>query len=170
MKTIFMIIVTSFSIVAQAQKECQVKLDPISNVKMIETWYWQNNTGYTYQEGNYLRHFIVFQYNGEKNIAFEKDSEVIYKLEDGTILRLKCNAQIAPDSRLRSAGDKMMVDTYYKFTFEITEDQLKKLAQSKVIFMRWPNPDGGTSDRESRFMKKLAKKIQDGALCVLQNM
>jgi len=59
----------------------------------------------------------------------------------------------------------------YTFAFELSHEQLSTLANSKVIFMRYPSIDGSTLDYDVKGIGKFyVNKLRNGAICISKNL
>ena len=167
---LFLVAICLWSINASAQKYCEVKADQLSGEKTVSHRNKYGSIRFEYKEGGPIQHLMTFTFLGEQNVSFPEGSEVIYKLEDGTILRFKAIYRVAPDTRAYANSYTASVTTLYTYTFELTKEQLEQLRRSKVIYMRWPSVDGGTAESGEKNMKKFSKIIQEGAKCLSSNM
>jgi len=160
-----------FATLSSFSQECEVKNDPITGEK---TCIFSNKAGtlkYEYKVGGVINFFTTFNYSGEQNFAMPKGSEIIIKLENDSIIRLYSIVEAMPQTRVVANQYGASVYTYYTFAFELTAEQVKTLASSDVVFMRYPAISGGSNDYEVKgFGKIFAKKITKGAQCILENL
>jgi len=151
-------------------QECEVKNDPITGEKTCSFYNKKKSIRYEYNGGDTIDFFTTFTYTGEHNIAMPQGSELIFKLEDNTILTFKSAIDAAPITKIQSSQYGSTVFTNYTFTFKLTIDQIEKLANSKLVFMRYPSTDGGHLDHKIKGLgKKYGKTFTDGAICISEN-
>lgn len=118
-------------------------------------------------------HLTTFQfdklYTGQITSVISKGTHVMLKLENGDIIKLITIMDCAPKPILMDNS----VYTSFLFVFEINDMILEKLAISKIVLMRLPNPstenttvDIGEKGELFTRHKKLLKAILAGAKCM----
>lgn len=108
-----------------------------------------------------------FQRDGQLDKIFPAGSTVYLKLESGEILILKSLKDVAP---LHGAAIGTIL-TYYNFTSILSKEDLIKLSNSSVTFIRMPSPtdDNGSVDLEKYYIHKSKKAYKKGAECMLKS-
>lgn len=164
----FLFFLPTSSLLAQ---KCEVKSDPVTGDRVVQFMNKQQTLRYKYEGGETIDFFTTFIYSGEHNIAFPAGTEVIMKLEDGLIITLKSALEATPRTEVTASQYGASIRTFYTFNFLLSKEQVNQIASAKLVFLRYPNTDGGTIDLDIKgFGKIYAKKINSGAECMSENL
>jgi len=117
---------------------------------------------------------VKISFGGQITSVIPEGSEVLFKLDDEGILKIKTNSDIKPQSQVYASQYSAGVITYYSFTFDLDKESLTKLSAAKKILIRGPSPlkEGETFDinPNNRGGKKCSKEIINGSKCMLESM
>lgn len=103
---------------------------------------------------------------------FQKGLKCFLNLESGEIVKLTTLSDTPPKTNVSANQFGATVYTNYSYMFELKEDDLKKMSTSPIVFVRYPDTAGGTSDFtvEQKATKKFYKKVVEGAICIQSNL
>jgi len=153
---------------ALAQK-CKIGTDPFSNERTV-TFDFMYKTIYYEFKGNAVRMEMKFTYNGALKVIVPAGAEVQYKFENGDMLKLTTIADAAPKTTASASQYSASFYSDYTYAFNLTREEVEKLAASKVILIRYPDTQGGTLDFKPKgFDKKLIDVLYKGANCIKEN-
>lgn len=146
---------------ASSQK-CKLQKDEFTGEKIIEYSFGGKLVKFrTEAKKIYLE--MRFQYNGEQNIIVPSKTELFIKLKNKQVIKLLTNKESPPTSTILASR----ITTLYTYEFQLSQDQLKALAEFDMDKIRYPNPEGGTLEFKSSLIKKHLSK---GSLCLLENL
>ncbi|UNY97254.1 hypothetical protein MQE36_09100 [Zhouia spongiae] len=146
--------------------QCKTVKNPFSGQE--ETAYHLNNRSlFTYNHtSREIKLNFTVDYKGRLNEYMEKGSKIMFKLADGTILEFVSDREIAPVSEVHN-----QVYTYYTFIFNVSEQDLRKLASSKVVHMQKPDMKGGTVNiNVKKNGTNFWRFFSAGAKCIVKNL
>ncbi len=165
---VLMVLLASLNVYSQ---KCEIKKDPISGKK---TCVFQDNKKtlrYVYMFDEEVDFFTTFVYRDEQNVAIPKNSEIIFKLENDSIVKLYSVVDAMPQTKVTANQFGASISTTYTFAFKLKKDQIRTLASSKITFVRYPAIDGGYVDLDIKgFGKIYANKVTKGAICINDNL
>ncbi len=171
MKKISLLLLILFTIdctQVSAQK-CKVAKDPITNETIASFDFKGRMVYYEHKQGKSTLE-MRFTYGGQLNVIMEKGTELIFKLENGDILKLLTVSDATPKAQVVASQYSAGVITYYSYVMAISKEDMAKLAGSKTILIRFPNGKGGQDDFIPKGRsKKIAGAIQKGAQCMMPN-
>jgi len=151
-----------------AQK-CKVGKDPITNESVV-TFDYGSRAVYFEYKGSTIHLEMRFNYNGVYKVIVPKGTELIFKLENGEIIKLPTITDTPPKTDAATSSSSMYIYTNYCYQMELTKEQVTKLADSKVILLRYPDGQGGTLDYTPKGLGKiLTNAINKGANCIKEN-
>lgn len=174
MKVILTLCLAVLAISFSHAQKCEEVADPITGERSVTYKY-----DYTYF--GVLMPDYSFRYDVKKGVAtLTKDfifnklmeskapagSEVYFKLENGTIIKLITMKDALPQI---SMGPR----TTYNFVFELTKSQLVAMSQSSVVLIRIPKitEEGFTDlDGKNAILKKIEKPLRKGAKCISESL
>lgn len=150
-------------------QKCSISRDPITNEAIASFNYKERKVYFEHKKG-ILSLEMMFTYSGELNVVIPKGSELFYKLENGEIIKLITVNNAVPNSQIIANQNSATVLTFYSYIMQITKQDLNKLANSKVVLIRFPNGKDGQQDfiLKGRW-KKISGAILKGAVCMLSN-
>jgi len=150
-------------------QKCKVGTDPITNEHSVSFDYANRTVFYEYK-GALVNLELKFDYNGVLKVIVPQGTEIIFKLENGEIMKLVTASDAPPKTDASSSMYSTTIYTNYYYPIQLSKDQVKQLATSKVVLIRYPDTQGGTRDFEPKGLtKKLADVLQKGALCIQEN-
>ena len=162
-----------FSIVSCFGQECEKQTDPFSNEK-VTTFEWKAGGIRTLfmesRNGKSTLEFRVGEF-GAIEYTIQAGSVVQIKLENGEIIKMRTlfETKSVVSSTSFSESSNVVSSTYFIKT-EITDDQLKKLATSKVTHMQFPDLHGGLQTYSSKELRnKFERFLMEGAKCLTEN-
>ena len=110
---------------------------------------------------------MTFGYPGDYKVSVAKGSELSYKFENDDILKLLSADESYPKSNVSGST----IYTNYTFRMELSKSDLTKFAESKVVFIRYPDANGSKVDWELKGLYKIySKYILEGAKCVKEHL
>lgn len=166
---VLMLFTTSFSFA----QECEKQTDPFSNEKV---------TSFEWKAGG-LRTLFMESRNGKSTLEFRvgeigaveytilAGSVVQIKLENGEVIKMHTlfETKSVVSSTTFNESNNIISSTYFIKT-EITSEQLKKLATSKVTDMQFPDLHGGLQTYSSKELRnKFERFLMEGAKCLTEN-
>lgn len=171
-KRIFSILVLLLSILISGySQKCEVENDQITGEKVCKFINQQKTLRFEYKGGPTVDFYTTFIYAGEQNTVIPAGSEVIFKLVNGTIVKLQSIADAKPQTRVSNTQTTVTVTSLYTFAFKLTQEELQSLASAKIDMIRYPSVDGGQIDYDVKGLGKIfANKITNGAECILSNV
>jgi len=155
-----------FATEAYSQKKCRFdynKKDPITgeetkgNTFPIRSW-WKlgfNRSNNDYHIGMGIR------LDGNVRYILTPENTIIFKLENDEIITVNAREEYAPVQQATSNG----VSSVYSAIFNISEDDLRKFAESPLKHVRMtigPNP------ADASFNAKKGRVFQENARCILE--
>lgn len=153
-----------------AQK-CEITSDPVTGEKICQFEDKRQTLKFKYTGGEEILFQVTFSFPGEQNSIIDKGTELIMKLENGTIIDLLTTEKSFPQTKVYASSTYASVSTWYTFTFDnLSKKNVEDLAKNKIIFFRYPHPGGGTKDADVKRGKIYIKRIMKGANCILENM
>lgn len=162
-----------FSILCCFGQECEKQTDPFSNEK-VTTFEWKAGGIRTLfmesRNGKSTLEFRVGEF-GAIEYTIQAGSVVQIKLENGEIIKMRTlfETKSVVSSTSFSESSNVVSSTYFIKT-EITDDQLKKLATSKVTHMQFPDLHGGLQTYSSKELRnKFERFLMEGAKCLTEN-
>lgn len=184
-KKITLILLLLISIKTYSQK-CKTDKDPFTNEK-ITSFDFYNKTVYFEIKNDSIRFDIKFNYWGERKHEFDKGTEVLIKLENGskinlyTIKKSKPKIESVTSSSNGPFSSRFGLGfgttssenfTAYSFPFLLNKTELKSLSESKIEIIRIPDTDEGEHvDLKAKGKtKKKIKAIKKGATCISENI
>lgn len=184
-KKIALILIILISIKTYSQK-CKTDKDPFTDEK-ITSFDFYDKTVYFEIKNDSIRFNIKFNYWGEREHEFDKASEILIKLENGSKINLKTIKQSKPkiESITSSSNGPFFPGfgggfnttssenfTAYSFTFLLNKTELKSLAESKIDIIRIPDTDEGEHiDLKAKGKtKRKIKAIKKGAVCISESI
>jgi hypothetical protein len=152
-------------------QKCKVGADPFTGEKVVSFDFSSRVIYYEYKAG--ITHLeMVFNYNGVLKVIVPKGTELLFKLENGEILKLVTIAD-APPKTARANQSQYYSTSFtsdYSYVMEVSKEDVGKLAASKVVLIRYPDTQGGTLDYSPKGLgKKLADVLFKGANCLKEN-
>lgn len=162
-----------FSIGSCFGQECEKQTDPFSNEK-VNSFEWKAGGMRTlFMESRNGKSTLEFRVGeiGSVQFTIPKGSLVQIKLETGEIIKMNTvlETQSVVSSTSINESNNVISSTYFIKT-EITNDQLKKLATSKVTYMQFPDLHGGLQTYSSKELRnKFERFLMEGAKCLLEN-
>lgn len=154
-------------------QECEKQTDPFSNEK-VNSFEWKAGGMRTlFMESRNGKSTLEFRVGeiGSVQFTIPKGSLVQIKLETGEIIKMNTvlETQSVVSSTSINESNNVISSTYFIKT-EITNDQLKKLATSKVTHMQFPDLHGGLQTYSSKELRnKFERFLMEGAKCLLEN-
>jgi hypothetical protein len=148
-------------------QKCNEVVDPITSEKKVE--FVKSDPSLH----NYVKYELVkgkaylykpFFYKGAIKVNSTAGTEFIFKLKDGTILKLKTSNDVTP----KILGDPEL-RTSYLLTFELSKEDLDKLATSEVTLIRFPkmSEEGFVdADKNDPHLVLSQKALLKGADCI----
>lgn len=162
-----------FSIASCLGQECEKQTDPFSNEK-VNSFEWKAGGMRTlFMESRNGKSTLEFRVGeiGSVQFTIPKGSLVQIKLESGEIIKMNTllETQSVVSSTSINESNNVISSTYFIKT-EITNDQLKKLATSKVTHMQFPDLHGGLQTYSSKELRnKFERFLMEGAKCLTEN-
>ena len=151
-------------------QKCDVKNDPITGEKTCKFMNKQQTLRFEYKGGDIADFYTTFSYSGEQNTVIPKGSEIIFKFNDGKILKLYSVIDATPQTKVYSSSTTVTVITNYTYAFKMTREEIAMMASSKIDLVRYPAIEGGHMDYDVKGLGKIyANKITNGAECILSN-
>lgn len=146
--------------------QCKTKKDPFSGEE-VTTFYLKNRSLFTY---NHTSKDVVLNlrvsYKGHLNEHMAKGSKIMFKLSDGTIMEFVSDKEIAPVSEVHD-----QIYTYYAFNIKLSEQELQKIAASKIAYMQKPDMKGGAVTIDiKKNGSNFWKFFNTGAKCIAKNI
>ena len=184
-KKIIPILLILISINAYSQK-CKTDKDPFTD-EIITSFDFHNKIVYFEIKNDSITFTTTFFYRGERKHEFNEGSEILFKLEEGSKIGLKTIKKTKPKienvttSKVNpflygfgggfNTGNSQNYTTY-SFTFSLTKNELKKLAESKIEIIRIPDTDEGEhADLLPKGeTKQKMKAIKRGASCIMESI
>ncbi len=182
-KNITLVLFILSSITSYSQK-CKTDRDPFTNDK-ITSFNFNNKTVYFEIKNDTITFDITFNYWGEREHIFDRNTEVLLKLENSSKVELRTVKKSKPkiesitssNGFFSGLGGGMTTSssenfTAYSFVFNLTETELKNLAESEIDIIRIPDTDEGEFidlKAKGRTKKKI-KAINKGASCINENL
>ncbi len=184
-KPTFFFLLIFLTFLAVKAQECTVEEDPFTNQETV-SYNYDYQTVFFQKKGERIFFEILFNYWGERNKEFEEKTEIQIKLENGTKLALKTIRKSLPKIEEQNSstnlyggfGSGIVISnakksTVYSFAFILTNEELKKLAESKIEIIRIPDTDAmefvDISAKNKRSKKKI-KAIYKGANCINEHL
>lgn len=158
----FLGLTTSFTF----SQKCEVQTDPFSNSVVISYKYGKSIVLEAIEDKVTLKYYLKFV--GEVNAGIPMGSDVSFKLENGDLVKLQTMEDVKPVTQVLTAEGIAIIWTEYIVSFSLTEEHLKSFAESKMTHVRYPDLKGDYITEESR--KRWAKRLNKGALCILDNL
>lgn len=153
------------AIECSAQK-CKAGEDPITGEPVVSFDFNYRAVYFEYRKQAILMEFKM-EYIGSMKVSLPAGTEVIFKLENGEILKLKTKSEAIPKSMASSNQYSVCVYSSYSFPFELTKEELNRFATSKIVLIRYPDTQGGTLDFIPKgFSKKIVDVLYKGAKCI----
>ncbi len=148
-------------------QKCEVQADPFTGERTIKFMNQYKTLRYENTGGEFTDFYTTFSYGGEQNVSVLKGSEIMFKLNNGDIVKLKSIDDANPQSRLIETT----IISMYTYHFKLTKEQVDQLASDKIALMRYPSLDGGSLDWKVKGLGKIyASKITKGAQCVSESL
>lgn len=151
----------------QAQK-CKYdfdKKDPISGERIRRNQHninlWTKMA--LYRANDDIRFEFSFARNGEDNFSVPIGTKIFIKLEDETIIELKSANVALPVSFVTSN----QVATSFAFSYYITKEQMQKIADHGITYIKAMLIDDVSVNYEISTRK--SKKIKKSAFCIVQD-
>ncbi|MCE2994914.1 MAG: hypothetical protein ACK5RG_16395 [Cyclobacteriaceae bacterium] len=174
MKTpLILIVLVFFTISFSFGQECEKQTDPFSNEK-VTTFEWKAGGIRTlFMESRNGKSTLEFRVGeiGAIEYTISAGSDVQIKLENGEIIKMHTlfETKSVVSSTSFSESSNVVSSTYFMKT-EITNEQLKKLATSKVTHMQFPDLHGGLQTYSSKELRnKFERFLMEGAKCLTEN-
>jgi hypothetical protein len=174
MKTpLTLIVLLFFTTSCSFGQECEKQTDPFSNEK-VNSFEWKAGGIRTlFMESRNGKSTLEFRIGeiGSVQYTIPKESLVQIKLETGDIIKMYTllETQSVVSSTTFTESSNIVSSTYFIKT-EITIEQLKKLAASKVTFMQFPDLHGGLQTYSSKELRnKFERFLMEGAKCLTEN-
>jgi hypothetical protein len=150
-------------------QKCEVSKDPITGEKLITANY-KDRWVYLESKNDQIKFSLMWWFSGALNETVPKGSEVIFKLENGEIIKLNTVSDADPKRNANQVG----VFSAYTYEFIIDKAQLNKFASSKSVLIRLPDVKSGSSDMTGKdqfgnLSKDYFKAIQKGSKHILTN-
>ena len=161
---IILVFAMNFNLSAQKCKYDYEKKDPITNELTkgnsfpVKT-YWKiglNKLGNQYWVGMYIL------YNTEIKDIITPENTMILKLQNGEIITVNASENFPPSYRV-NVNSVAPITTAYQAKFTISEEDLKRLSESPLVFIRM-----GVGSRTQDSEIKNGSKFQNNAKCILQ--
>ena len=161
---VLLLVVSTGQLAAQKCKFDYEKKDQITgeqtkgNTFSIKMW-WKlgfNKAGDKYFLG------MVAVINGNVRDIISPENTIIFKLANGEIITLYANDNHLPTAQATQYG----VQTTYNAKYNISKEDLEKLAASPLVYIRMGI--GETRRYESEFKTKEGTDFQNKARCILQ--
>jgi hypothetical protein len=150
-------------------QKCKVGADPITNEKVASFDFSSRTVFYEYKSG-VIHLEMKFTYSGSYKVIVPKETEMIFKLENGEIIKLATISDAPPKTRATATQYSAYINTDYSYLVELTKDQVTKLATSKVILIRYPDTQGGSLDYTPKGLGKIYTNVLfKGANCIREN-
>ena len=162
------LVIYSYLVLGQ---ECLKGSDPFTN-EPVTTFEWKVGGGRTlYYESRNGKIILEIKFGeiGAIEYTIPKGSEVLFKLENGDIIKATTIADIRSgvSTSTIDANNSVTFSMYY-LRMEITAEQLRQFAKFKVVNMRIPDLHGsiltlGTKELRNKFERFLF----EGAACLV---
>ena len=147
-------------------QKCEVKKDEFTGKELVEYDFGMKAVKFRIDEGKiYLE--MKFNYRGVQKVIMPSGTEYFIKLKNDEVLKLITNTDSPPSSNV--VGTTIL--TLYTYEFELSRDDLKKMASSDAEKIRYPNPEGGTLEFElSGMNSRIKKHLLKGSSCIMSNL
>jgi hypothetical protein len=100
--------------------------------------------------------------NGNFRDILSPENTIVFKLANGEIITVYSNDNYLPIAQATQGG----VFTNYNAKFNISEEDLKKIAASPLVFVKMTI--GATHKYDFEFKTKQGEEFQNKAKCILQ--
>lgn len=119
------------------------------------------------EDGNFVTWGIAMQ--GEFNRIFEAGTVMLFKLEDGTVLRLTTVEPTSPVTQAVGGGSSgVQVFTTYLLKFQLDDETVRKFAKSPIDNFKVEVP--GQSIKNPPIKDRQMGNIQDVFQCMAQGL
>ncbi len=126
---------------------------PISGITPYYYFYY-SRVGKNYTFKVEIADYGVFKH------TIPEQSELIIRLEDGELIRINAIKEALP-VRIKDFGEEL---TSYEIDYEISEEDMGKIAKSGITFMRGTDFKNSFSDQ--RIPTPITKQSKENAICV----
>jgi hypothetical protein len=160
-----LLLITTIFLSNESFSQCKAEKDPITG-EMVLNYKFGEALSYTVKDtGIYFE--MMFNYIGQLNVVAKAGNSLFFKFENGDILEFKTTNDAHPVTKVSGAT----VFTNYTYQTLFTKSAIETISSSKVVLVRYPDLKGGFTDIElTGLRKKFAKKIQEGATCIKDNL
>ncbi|HRO43890.1 MAG TPA: hypothetical protein PL009_13720 [Flavipsychrobacter sp.] len=118
------------------------------------------------EDGNFMTWGIAMQ--GEFNRVFEAGTLMLFKLEDGTMLRLNTMEPTSPVTQAIGGGGSVQIFTTYLLKFQLDDETVRKFALSPIDNFKVEVP--GLSIKNPPIKGKQMGNIQDVFQCMVKGL
>ena len=165
MKKAFLLLAGIFSFQFLLAQDCEVRKDPFTNEEVIG-YHWGKSLKYEMKSGETTLE-IEFTYSGNLKVTIPEGSEILFKMENGAIIKKATIAESFPKSYVSGQA----VYTNYPMKVLLNEEDIIALAGSKVEVIRYPDGKGGSNDWDIKGLGKLfSRNMKNGADCIRQHL
>ena len=113
------------------------------------------------KNGNQYSIGMLVQFDGNLRDIITPENTIIFKLENGEIITVNANQNYVPTAQATQFG----IVSMYNARYNITKDDLKKIASSSLIYIRIGI---GLQTYDESIPSKKGKSFLDQANCILQ--
>ncbi len=161
------VLIISISSHAQICKYVVNEKDPITDdiIRTVRT----RLTGPTpFYYFSYIRNGGDFKFNvevgdyGELSAVIPKDSELVMRVGNGAVIRMKSLEPSVPET-IKDFGT---IITRYDITFQMTEEDMKNITESGIVFIRIKAMKNTFSDQE--VPKAVVEISKENAECIFK--
>ena len=174
--TLFLValsLVMSSSAIAQNCSELKEKKDPFTNKtektakvtigNLMTKWSVDINQS---DGQTYMKWGIAMQ--GDFKQVFEQGTQLLLKLEDGSVLQLPTSEPSSPVTKVTDGGaGTVNIFTIYYLKFDLTKETLGKLAKSEITDIKVNVP--GQEIKNPKIKSNQMGKLQDIFSCLLSS-
>jgi len=155
----------SFLFTVNGFSQCKAEKDAFSG-KMVINYKFNDSFSYSVQDSA-IFFSNQFSYLGEFNAVAKAGTKFYFKLTNGEIIEFTSISDSQPVSEISGT----YIYSRYTFRTILSRENLEKLTTSEVEVQRFPDLKGGFIDSELKGLKKkFAKKINEGAICIKENL
>ncbi len=175
MKKLYTFLTAAFLLAATnvslAQK-CKTEKDAFTGEKVVSANLSASYTGdkliYLENKSGKTKFELMWSYPGSFNTMIEKGVELLFKLKDGEIIKLKTVADARPKLGAGIGG----VFTSYTFEMELEKVTLNKFSLVKIDMLRVPDLKAGSTDLDKKmpYGKLYFKAILKGSKYLMKNI
>lgn len=163
--TIVFLSLTTLGVLHAQKNRCQTKTDAFDQ-QVITSYHW-SEWFYIEHKAGIIKAELEYAYSGVLDVVQSTGTELMFKTENNEVIKVYTSTDSQPTVKHFGGGKTVVIKTYYRYTFVLNKEDLKKLANSVVNLIRFPDPVGGFKDLEAKgYIKKYVNAITDGAKCI----